>query len=67
MKEETWQELDEKALIAIQFCLADEVLDEFSTEKTIFLLWGATSGPLSEKVDGESIDSEAASFSSLHA
>ena len=25
--------LDEKALIAIQFCLADEVLDEFSTEK----------------------------------
>jgi len=30
MKEETWQELDEKVLIAIQFCLEDEVLDEFS-------------------------------------
>ena len=34
MKEETWQELDEKALTAIQICLADEVLDEFSSEKT---------------------------------
>ena len=34
MKEETWQELNEKALTAIQLCLADEVLDEFSTEKT---------------------------------
>jgi len=26
MKEETWQELDEKALTAIQLCLTDEVL-----------------------------------------
>jgi len=38
MKEETWQELDEKALTAIQFYLADEVLDEFSTQKTTSLL-----------------------------
>ena len=28
-----------KTLTAIQFCLADEVLDEFSTEKTTSLLW----------------------------
>jgi len=34
MKEETWQELDEKVSTAIQLCLADEVLDESSTEKT---------------------------------
>ena len=39
MKEETWQELDEKALTAIQLFLADEVLDEFSTEKTASSLW----------------------------
>ena len=39
MKEETWQELDEKALTAIQLYLADEVLDEFSTEKIISSLW----------------------------
>jgi len=39
MKEETWQELNEKALTAIQLCLADEVLDEFSTEKTSSSLW----------------------------
>ena len=39
MKEETWQELDEKALTAIQFFLADEVLDEFSIEKTVSSLW----------------------------
>jgi len=31
MKQETWQELDEKAFTAIQLYLADEVLDEFST------------------------------------
>ena len=37
MKEETWQELDEKALMAIQLCLADEVLDGFSTETTSLL------------------------------
>jgi len=34
MKEEAWQELDEKVLSAILLCLADEVLDEFSSEKT---------------------------------
>jgi len=34
MKEETWQELDEKALMVIQLCSVDEVLDEFSIEKT---------------------------------
>jgi len=39
MKKETWQELDKKALTAIQFYLADEVLDEFSTEKTSSSLW----------------------------
>ena len=39
MKEETWQELDEKALTAIQLCLADEVLDEFYMEKIAFSLW----------------------------
>ena len=39
MKEETWQELDDKALTAIQLCLADEVLDEFSMEKTTSSLW----------------------------
>ena len=33
-KEETWQELNKKALTAIQLCLTDEVLDEFSMEKT---------------------------------
>jgi len=39
MKKETWQELDEKALMAIQLYLADEVLDEFSTEKIVSSLW----------------------------
>jgi len=34
MKEETWQELDEKAWTIIQLCLVDEVLDDFSSEKT---------------------------------
>ena len=33
MKEETWRELDKKALTAIHLCLADKMLDEFSTEK----------------------------------
>jgi len=31
--------LDEKALTAIRFCLADEMLDEFSLEKTSSSLW----------------------------
>jgi len=39
MKEETWQELDKKALTAIQLYLADEVLDEFSMGKTTSSLW----------------------------
>jgi len=34
MKEEIWQELDEKVLTAIQLCLANEILDEFFMEKT---------------------------------
>ena len=34
MKEETWQESDEKALMVIQLYLADEVLYQFSMEKT---------------------------------
>jgi len=60
MKEETYQELDEKVLTTIQLCLTDEVLDKFSMEKT-------TSEPLSEEVIGESVDSEVASLSSPHA
>ena len=64
MKEETWQELDEKALTAIQLCLVDEVLDEFSLEKTAFSLWD--SGPLPEEVITESVDSEAVSIFSPH-
>ena len=39
MKEESWQELDEKALTVIQLYLADKVLDEFSTKKTASSLW----------------------------
>jgi len=39
MKEKTWQELDDKVLIAIQLCLTDEVLNEFSLEKTASSLW----------------------------
>ena len=39
MKEKTWQELDEKALTVIQLCLADEVANEFSSDKTTSLLW----------------------------
>ena len=39
MKEETWQQLDEKAFTTIQLCLMDEVLDEFSTEKIVSSLW----------------------------
>ena len=39
MKKETWQELDEKGMKAIQFCSADEMLDEFSIEKTTSSLW----------------------------
>jgi len=45
LKEETWQEfetlqeLDEKALTAIQFCLVVEVLDEFFSEKIVSSLW----------------------------
>jgi len=38
MMKETWQELDEKTLTAIQLCLADEVSDEFLTEKITSLL-----------------------------
>jgi len=39
MKEKTWQKLNEKGLTAIQLCLANEVFDEFSTEKTATSLW----------------------------
>ena len=39
MNEKTLQELEEKILTAIQFCLTDEVLDEFSMEKTASYLW----------------------------
>ena len=49
----------------IQLCLADEVLDEFSMEKT-GPRYGRTSGPLSEEVVDKSVDSEATSLSSPH-
>ena len=39
MKEKTWQKMKEKGLTAIQLCLANEVFDEFSTEKTATSLW----------------------------
>ena len=39
MKEETLQELDEKVLTVIQLFLTDEVLVEFSTEKSASSLW----------------------------
>jgi len=39
MKDETWQELNEKALTTIQLCLADEMLDEFSSMKTASSQW----------------------------
>ena len=39
MKEETLQQLDEKALTGIQLCLMDEVLDEFFAEKITSSLW----------------------------
>ena len=68
MKKEPWQELDEKALMAIHFCLPDEVLDEFSIiKKSSILIVGATSVPPSEEVVSELVDSEAASLSSPHA
>jgi len=67
MKEETWQKLDEKALMAIQLCLADEVLDEFFFEENNILTVGAILGSLSKEVVGKYIDSETVSFSSPHA
>jgi len=33
MKNEAWKELDEEVLTTVQFCLANEVLDECSSEK----------------------------------
>ena len=39
MKEETWKELDEKALTDIQLCLTDEVLSEYFIEKITSSLW----------------------------
>lgn len=39
MKDEAWEELDEKNLTVIQLRQADEVLDEFSYEKTTTSLW----------------------------
>ena len=39
MKEETWSELNKNALTAIQFYLSNEVLYEFSMEKTTSSLW----------------------------
>ena len=39
MKDEDWVEMDERALTAIQLCLSDEVLDEFSKETTAAALW----------------------------
>lgn len=39
MTEEQWQELDEKALSAIQLCLAKEVLREVIHEESAAALW----------------------------
>ena len=39
MMEETWQELDEKALKVIQLFLVDEVFGKFFMEKTASFLW----------------------------
>jgi len=53
-------------LTAIQFYLADEMLNEFSTENNILVV-RATLGPLFEEAVSESINSEAASLSSPQA
>jgi len=39
LKKKTWQEFDKKVLTTIQIFLANEVLDEFSIEKTASSLW----------------------------
>ena len=57
--------LNKKALTAIQLYMADEVLDKFSMKKH-HSHCGSDSGPLSEEVVGESVDFEAATFSSMH-
>ena len=62
MKEETWQELDSKALTTVRFFLADKVLDEFSLRKTIFSLWEWLQNHYLN-VD-ESVDFETSSLSS---
>jgi len=65
MKEETWQELDSKALTTVRFFLADKVLDEFSLRKTIFSLWEWLQNHYLNV--GESVDFEVTSLSSPHA
>jgi len=62
----TWQEFDDKAMVVIQLCLADEVLDEFSTEETSSSLWKQLQ-VVSAEVVGKSVDSKATSLSSPHA
>ena len=54
MKKETWQKLDKKALIAIQFCLTDKVLMSFLWRKQHHHC-GNDFKPLFEEVVGESL------------
>ena len=58
--------MDEKVLMAIQLCLADEVVDKFFRENNILNV-EVTSEPLYEEVIDESVDLAAVSSSSLHA
>ena len=39
MKEEQWDEMDEKALSTIQLCLSREVLREVINEKSTASIW----------------------------
>ena len=39
MKDSEWDEIDEKALSAIQLCITDDVLQEVLSEKTAAALW----------------------------
>ena len=55
--------LDEKALTAIQLYLADESLDEFSTEKITFSLWEQ----LQDNYLKKSLANQLMSLSSPHA
>jgi len=67
MKKETWQELDEKAFMAIQFCLEDGVLDEFSSQKITSSLWERLQDYFLKKSLVNRLILKQLLFSSLHA